>query len=116
MAMQTRLKLKPGQRGTKKLQMEYGAKLVGVRYRYDAQKKRRYKTVEIIVEEIPWTPQPKRDAIVAVRVNWGEAELARQVKRAGGKWNAQKKVWELRYDQVVKLRLRNRLVEGGKSI
>ena len=83
--MQTRLKLKPGQRGTKKLQMQCGNKLMAVRYRYDAQKKKRYKTVEIIVEEIPWSPQPRRDALVAVRVNWGEADLARQVKRAGGK-------------------------------
>ncbi len=111
--MQTRLKLKPGQRGTKKLHAEYGDRLVGVRYRYDAQKKRRYKTVEIVVEEIPWMPQPRRDAVVAVRVNWGEAEIARQVKRAGGKWNAQKRVWKLRYDQVVRLGLQSRLVQGG---
>lgn len=114
--MQTRLTIKSGQKGTKRLIAEHGDRLVCVRYRYDAQKKRRYKTVELIVEEMPWTPKPKRprgDSIVAIRVNWGEADVARQVKRAGGKWNPQKKVWELRYDQVVQLGLQSRLVHGG---
>ncbi|MBM3131254.1 MAG: hypothetical protein FJ009_21855 [Chloroflexi bacterium] len=111
--MTTRLTLKRGQKGTKRLLAEYGDALVCVRYRYDAQKKKRYKTVELIVEAIDWRPLPKRpkaDAIAAIKVNWGEAELGRRVKQAGGKWNPQKKVWELRYDQVVKLKLEQRIV------
>ena len=114
--MRTRLKLKPGQPGTRKLDAQYGDRLAGVRYRYDAEKKKRYKTVEIIVDEVAWTPKPGRprgDAMAAIRVNWGEAEIGRQVKRAGGKWNPQKKVWELRYDLVVWLGLLDRLVQGG---
>jgi hypothetical protein len=47
--MKTRLKLKPGQRGTKKLLTQYGDRFVGVRYRYDAKQKKRFKTVELIV-------------------------------------------------------------------
>lgn len=111
--MTTRLTLKRGQKGTKRLLAEYGDALVCVRYRYDARKKKRYKTVELIVEEIDWRPQlkrPKDDAIAEIKVNWGEAELGRRVKQAGGKWNPQKKVWELRYDQVVKLKLEQRIV------
>jgi hypothetical protein len=50
--MRTRLKLNPGQRGTKKLVSQYGDRLVCVRYRYDAQQKKRFKTVELIVDEI----------------------------------------------------------------
>jgi hypothetical protein len=50
--MQTRLKLNPGQRGTKKLVANYGDRLVCVRYRYDEQTKRRYKTVELIEEKV----------------------------------------------------------------
>ncbi len=113
MAMETRLTLKRGQKGTKRLLAEYGDALLCVRYRYDAHKKKRYKTVELIVEAIDWRPQPKRprgDALAAIKVNWGEAEIGRRVKQAGGKWNAQKKVWELRYDQVVKLKLEQRIV------
>jgi len=39
--MQTRLTLKPGQKGTKKLIAEYGDQLVCIQYRYDPQKKKR---------------------------------------------------------------------------
>lgn len=87
-----------------------------VRYRYDAQKKKRYKTVEIIVEEMAWLPKPKGpsgDELMAIRVALGEVDVRRQVKQAGGKWNPQKKVWELRYDQVVRLGLQARIVPGG---
>lgn len=57
--MQTRLSLKPGQKGTKKLVAEYGDRLIAVRYRYDLSRQRRYKTVELIVEESPWLPRVK---------------------------------------------------------
>ncbi|HLF26737.1 MAG TPA: hypothetical protein VJG32_10395 [Anaerolineae bacterium] len=113
--MQTRLKLKPGQPGTKKQVAEYGDKLVCVRYRYDVQKKKRYKTVELIIEEVDWQPQLKplpADTLLLVKVKWGELELARQVKQAGGKWNADVRAWELRYDRVVQLRLEERVIGG----
>ncbi len=111
--METRLTLRAGQKGTKRLIAEHGDRLVCVRYRYDAQKKKRYKTVELIVEETDWQPQPKHpkgNPLAEIKIHWGEAELARCVKQAGGKWDAQKKVWELRYDQVVKLKLEQRIV------
>ena len=50
--MRTRLKLNPGQRGTKKLVTKYGERLICVRYRYDDEKKKRYKTVELVEEVI----------------------------------------------------------------
>ena len=47
--MRTGVKLKPGQRGTKKLAAQYGDRLVCVRYRYDEKLKKRFKTVELIL-------------------------------------------------------------------
>jgi hypothetical protein len=41
------LHLKPGQKGTRQLLSQYGDRLVCVRYRYDAQQKKRFKTVEL---------------------------------------------------------------------
>ena len=41
--IKVRLKLKPSQRGTKKLLRKYGKKLVSVRYRYDDEKNKRAK-------------------------------------------------------------------------
>jgi hypothetical protein len=45
--MRTLLHLKPGKKGTKQLLTQYGDRLVCVRYRYDAQRKKRFKTVEL---------------------------------------------------------------------
>lgn len=45
--------LHPRANGTKKLHDQYGRKLLAVRYRVDAKKKIRYKTVEIIVDQRP---------------------------------------------------------------
>ena len=55
-----RLCLRPGQRGTKKLAKEYGDRLLCVRYRYDEERFRRLKTVELVVEETPWWPEDRR--------------------------------------------------------
>jgi hypothetical protein len=64
--MHTRLTLKPGQRVTKKLLAQYGDQLVCIRYRYDELKGKRYKTVELIVDEIDWEPRARRRAGGAV--------------------------------------------------
>ena len=52
--MQTRVTLRPGEKGTKALVEEHGDRLVCVRYRYDATARVRYKTVELIVDQVPW--------------------------------------------------------------
>ena len=54
--MIVRQKLSPGQRGTKKLLKTYGDQLVCVRYRCDAQRKKRFKTVELVIDEGDWQP------------------------------------------------------------
>lgn len=106
--LRTRLTLWPGQKGTKKLQARYGAKLLCVRYRYDPVRYRRYKTVELIEDEAAWAPD--MSAIVAVRVEIYELELRAQVKEAGGRWDPEQKVWRLPIGQVLALGLEERLV------
>ena len=116
--MRTLLHLKPGQKGTKQLLTQYGDRLVCVRYRYDAQRKKRFKTVELIVAERTWEQPPPRfaaDTRVGLRVGFAEVEMRDQVKQAGGKWNRGRKVWELRYDQVVALKLAAPIVEEKAS-
>ena len=46
--------------------------------------------------------------MVALRVGSEETALRQQVKPAGGVWNAQRKVGEVPYEQVVRLGLRGR--------
>ncbi|MBI2313997.1 MAG: hypothetical protein HYU77_15980 [Betaproteobacteria bacterium] len=115
--METRLSLTPGQNGTKNLVRQYGDRLVCVRYRYDAQRGKRYKTVELIVEETNWQPRAgasvrAADHMVGVRIGYGEAELREKVKQAGGIWRPKQKLWELRYDQARALGLAGRIVSG----
>ena len=111
--MKIKRKLNPGQPGTKKLVEKYGDDLVCVRYRYDSTKKRRYKTVELIIENVPWQQgkNPAMNKIMNFRIDFGEIQLRRLVKSAGGKWNQEKKLWELTYKQVLELNLADRIVK-----
>jgi hypothetical protein len=114
--MKTKLILKPGSRGTKKLLAQYGKRLVNVRYRYDARLKRRYKTVELIVDEIEWEPKPPRPGTkVSVRITYTENAVRQKIKNSGGRWDGKAQVWRMRYDKAVELGLKDRIVDA-KSI
>ena len=65
---------------------QYGDRLVCVRYRYDPQRQKRIKTVEIVVEETDWMPGPKPRAgpvVVGVRMDVAERALQHAVKAGG---------------------------------
>lgn len=106
--MRTKLTLQPGQRGTKRLLRMYGDRLVCVRYRYDIQRKRRVKTVELIVDEQPWERGSREP--VGVRIHRNEPVLRNRLKAAGGTWNPTRKLWEAPYGAVRALQLEDRLV------
>ena len=81
--------------------------------RYDEKIGKRFKTVELIVEETEWRPKGKRPrgaSLVALRISWDEVQLRRKVKGAGGKWDPVRRVWELRHDRVVEMGLERRIV------
>jgi hypothetical protein len=101
--MKTRLILKPGQKGTKRLVDKYGDALVCVRFRYDEKTRKRLKTVELIVEQSDWTPPAPRftaNRLVSLRIEGYETELREKVKEAGGRWNPEKKLWYVRYGKI----------------
>ena len=52
--------------------------------------------------------------IVSIRIDYGEVELGRQVRSAGAKWNLDRRLWELAYEDVVALGLEERIVPDGK--
>jgi len=106
-------KVLPGNPGTKKLMEKYGDRLYCVRYRYDEERGERVKTVERIQERKTWRTDPARtpaNKIVSIRIAYGEVHLGRLVKAAGGKWNRQKRVWELPCREVQALGLEERMV------
>jgi len=102
--MKTRLILKPGQKGTKRLTEKYGNSLICVRFRYDAERRKRLKTVELIEEESDWTPPLRRFAendLVPLRIAVSNMGLREKVKAAGGKWVPDEKLWYVRYGAIV---------------
>ncbi len=115
--MQARSKLKPGQKGTKKLVELYGSRLVCVRSRDDEPLQKRFKTVELIIEESPHAPLPKikPDAIVGLRIALNESVLEKRAKQVGDVWNRNRQLWDIRYDRVVELNLEERIESDGRS-
>lgn len=101
--MKTRLILKPGQRGTKRLTEKYGDNLVCVRFRYDAVSKQRLKTVELVIERTDWEPPPEKftaDSLVTVKIEGYETDLRKLIKEAGGIWKPDQKLWHVRYGNI----------------
>lgn len=101
--MITRLKLKPGQRGTKALVEQYGDALVCIRYRYDAASRTRIKTVELIVEkkQLPSSKRGIKDKeIVPVQISYGEKQLGRLIRSLGGQWDSDVKLWYVPYGKI----------------
>lgn len=101
--MKTRLKLMPGQKGTKALVDVYGDALFCVRYRYDDETKTRVKTVEIVVGSKAWSPPPSsyaNDETVPVKIAFSESRLKIMAKAAGGRWNPEKRLWLIQFGKI----------------
>ena len=111
--LRTKLTLRPGQRGTKKLLKQFGDRLVCVRYRYDETSGKRLKTAEIIIDEPGWDtgdrdiPSNERRYVV---VHPHELRIREKVKAAGGRWHPHKVAWSLPHDRIVSLGLTDRML------
>ena len=98
--MRAKRTLLPGQQGTKNLLHQHSSQLVRVRYRYDTERRMRFTTVELIIEQAPWLPPMRMvgtPLMVGVRVGASEAALQGQVEQTGGRWNHAIRVWEMAY-------------------
>ncbi|HJW75916.1 MAG TPA: hypothetical protein VJ787_09640 [Thermoleophilia bacterium] len=74
--------------------------------------------MELLVAERGWQPpQPRfaHDQIVGLRVAFADVAVRDRVKQAGGTWNPERRVWQLRYDRVVALGLNSRIVDEPAS-
>lgn len=101
-------KLDPQAPGARRWAATYGEKLVCVRYRVDAQRQRRLTTVELVVDEGPTL----NSVLVGVRVAWGEKELGRTVRAAGGTWDPAARLWMMSLGQAKSPGLAERIVLG----
>ena len=105
--LRTTLTLVPGANGTKKLLARYGDRLVCVRYRYDGERGRRLKTVELIEEEAPWIAS---GAVYCLKIAFEETSLREKLKMAGARWNREQRVWMTTGAVVRRLALQDRVI------
>jgi hypothetical protein len=78
------------------------------------ERRKRYKTVELIVDEAEWEPPhqaPDPETLVYVRVVWGEVAVVRVIKEVGGQWHRGYKLRLLPYGQVERLHILDRLTD-----
>jgi hypothetical protein len=61
-------------------------------YRYDERKRMMMKTVELVVEEVPWIPGSARHVFVDVK--YGETRLRAAMRNVGGRWSRERRLWE----------------------
>jgi hypothetical protein len=111
--MIARLKLKPGQKGTKALVEKYNDDFVCVRYRYDEASRTRIKTVELILERKQLPPSAKNiknETLVPVQIAYGETELGRLAKAAGGRWDSDVKLWFIKYGNIKDTKLEEHII------
>lgn len=116
--MITRLKLKPGQKGTKALVEEYGDALVCVRYRYDKATRTRLKTVELIVERKELSSAEGAaadDKLMPVRIDYGESGLRDLAKSLGGHWDPDVKLWYLPLAKIKGTELEKHLIVDARQ-
>ena len=105
-------RLSPEQPGALKLARRYGDALVCVRYRHDSEKRHRYTTVELVVEQAPIIRrQPSLDAIVAVQIPFGDTARQRRAKALGARWDSKARIWYMRRSTAKQLNLLNHVLE-----
>ncbi|MGD9161759.1 MAG: hypothetical protein PVG39_25335 [Desulfobacteraceae bacterium] len=46
-----------------------------------------------------------------IRIGYNELELRNRIKESGGRWNPQKKLWNLSYKKIKELDLLERIVD-----
>ena len=105
-------RISAGQPGSKRMVEKYGEKLLYIRYKYDSEKRVKYKTVELIEESGIYEgklSRKKAEKIVELKIGYEERELRTLVKEAGGRWKPENKVWEIKFREVKKLGLEKRI-------
>ena len=110
-------KIAPHQPGAIRLAERFGATLVAVRYRQSPDPRRRFITVELVVDELPVQRRTKGNTLVRVHIAANEGVLQSAAKRYGAKWDRVAKVWVMSRAVARELRLTDRIVElGGPAI
>ncbi|MFW2439476.1 MAG: hypothetical protein ACN4GR_08910 [Arenicellales bacterium] len=113
-------RINPGQPGTKKHLAKFGNDLICVRYRHDQENNQRITTIELVVDKGFYRPElnyaknyllEEKNKLINLFIGYDESELRRKVIKAGGKWVNEKKCWEVKHNDAVKMGLKERIIK-----
>lgn len=114
--MAVQRKLNPGDPGTKKYLDKYGDRLVSIRYRLE--KNERITTVELIENRktvVSKTEYPHNKKVF-LKIKYDEYEMREKVKKYGGIWDLEKKLWKTDYKTAKELKMTDRIVEKERIV
>jgi len=98
-------RLMPSQPGALKLARRYGDALVCVRYRHDEQRKIRYTTIELVVDQAPISRRIRADELVMVHIDFANASLQELAHAHGARWDEKRRLWRMTYGLTKTLKL-----------
>lgn len=75
--------------------------------RHDPLRNRRLSTVELQVDEHP--AKPGKSALLGMA--YGETELRQRIKKAGGIWHPERKLWRFPLNTIKALKLDSRMLK-----
>ena len=116
--------LKPGHPRHGRLLAQYGNARVCVHYGIGPLARKRYKTVELIVDEHSLPPAPRmnngdehtsRNTVarqVLVRISYAEDDLRAPSKQPAGRWLPDLKLWRMPRRNALAMGLRDRIVRA----
>ncbi len=84
-----------------------------MRYRYDEKSRKRFKTVELIVESKPWigpAPSFADTDLVPVYIGFSDKSSREIAKAAKGRWDPEKKLWFIRYGRIKSTALEKHII------
>ena len=111
---------KPQDKETRKLFNKYGEQLLCVRYHYDLENMRRFKTVELVVDEMPFLPSasdqdfkspPPATPYVGLCVELEEKDVVNSLQAMGGFWSPGDRLWYAPELYVRRIGLHKRIVK-----
>lgn len=111
---------KPVDSETRKLFDQYGEQLLCVRYCYDTEKNTRYKTLELLVEETPFQAAvsdtdcyspPQATPYVGLKVEPDERSVLDSLRKMGGFWSPQDRLWYAPELYVRRIGLQQRIIK-----
>lgn len=98
--------LRPGEPGTRRLQLSYGSSLVCVRYRETADGQSRWTTIEVVIDR-----RPAPACLVCIAADPRDSLMNARLRTAGARWDEHKQCWVTSLKTARRLKLQDHILD-----